>query len=265
MTDAHSPLIDSHAHLDFPDFEGCLDEVISRALDAGVTGILTIGTTYAAAIQAIEITGRYDCVFAAAGIHPNYVAEEFGRFEELAALFETKRLLAVGETGLDFYRDHTPRNMQLDAFKAHINLALERDLPLVIHIRQAFDEALAVLDSCGGMPTGVFHCFSGTASFAREVLKRGFYISIAGQVTFKKATDLRNTVAGLPLDRLLVETDCPYLAPVPNRGKPNEPAFVHHTAAKVAECMGLAFHDVANATTTNASRLFRMPPRGALS
>ncbi|GAI99624.1 unnamed protein product, partial [marine sediment metagenome] len=176
--------------------------------------------------------------------------------------------VAVGETGLDFHGEYTPADMQRVAFAKHIELALSNDLPVIVHVRDAYDEALKVIDSFDAPPRGVFHCFSGDAAFAREVLKRGFFVSIAGQVTFKNADKLRSVAADLPLGRLLVETDCPWLAPVPRRGKTNEPAFVRHTAEKLAECMGSGLADVARATSANAWRLFRLgdePPRGVIA
>lgn len=268
MTAPQTTLVDSHAHLDLEEFSGHLEGVIARANEAGVNHILSIGTSYETSITTIEIARRFDCVSAAAGIHPHYVAERFGEFGRLKALFDDEPLVAVGETGLDFYRDASPRGDQCEAFRAHIDLAMAKDLPLIIHVRDAWDEALEVLDSAGGAPRGVFHCFSGDADFAREVLERGFFISVAGQVTFKKADDLREVVSALPLGRLLVETDCPYLAPVPKRGKTNEPAYVRLTAQAVAECMGVGFTDVARATTANAWRLFGIgpePPRGVVA
>lgn len=268
MNATHPYLVDSHAHLDSRDFERQLDDVIARARQAGVVAVLTIATSYDETHRSLEIARRYDAVSAAAGIHPNYAAEKFDRFADLAALFETEPLVGVGETGLDFYRDYAPRDMQEHAFRAHIELALERDLPLIIHVREAHDETLAVLDSYREMPKGVFHCFSGTADYAEEVLKRGFFISIAGNVTFKKADSLRAVAAAVPLGRLLVETDSPYLAPVPKRGRTNEPAFVHYTAQKVAECLGVPFEDVARSTSANAWRLFGVgpePPKGVIA
>lgn len=253
-------LIDSHAHLDFPQLVEQIDAVVARARAAGVGHIVTIGTSYEAALVSLDIARRFPNVHAAAGVHPNYVAEKLGGFADLRKIFDTAPLVGVGETGLDFYREHTPHEAQEKAFRMHIDLALEKDLPLIIHIRDhaegAYNAALAVLDSLPRMPRGVFHCFSGTAEFAREAIARGFYVSFAGQITFKNAEALRAVTATVPLNRILVETDCPYLAPVPYRGKDNEPAFVKHTAEKVAEILGMPFEAVARATTENAKRLF---------
>jgi len=262
------PLVDSHAHLDSPEYRGRLAAVIERARDAGVSNILTVGTSLASTLEALEISRRHPHVAAAAGVHPNYVAEKGGEFDAVADLFESRPLVAVGETGLDFYRDYTPPDLQRQAFRRHIELALARDLPLIVHVRDAYDETLEVIDEFDPPPRGVFHCFSGDADFAREVLERGFFMSFAGQVTFKNADDLRQVAAETPLGRLLVETDCPYLAPVPRRGKTNEPAFVRFTAEALAECTGEDFEDLARATTANAWRLFGIgdrPPHGAVA
>jgi TatD DNase family protein len=253
-----APLIDSHAHLDFPQFEGQLDAVIERARAAGIERIVSIGTTYEGALRTLDIAASYPNVSPAAGVHPSYIVEGFARFEELAKLFETAPFVAVGETGLDFYRMHTPAAVQENAFRAHIELALARDLPVIIHVRDAYEDALRVLDSTPKMPRGVFHCFSGTAEFAREGLARGFYISFAGQVTFKNADALRTVAATVPMERILVETDCPYLAPVPHRGKDNEPAFVRHTAEMIAKLKGVGIGIAAAQTAANAKALFRL-------
>ncbi|MHC4711961.1 MAG: YchF/TatD family DNA exonuclease [Planctomycetota bacterium] len=268
MSPAQHSLVDTHAHLDFPEFEGRLEQVVAAADENGVSNIISVATTYEAAGATLEIARRFPAVSPAAAVHPNYVREKFGEFESLAALFEGEPFIAVGETGLDFYRDYTPPDEQKAAFRAHIELALARDLPIIVHVRDAYDEALQVLDGFESAPKGVFHCFSGDADFADEVLERGFFISIAGQVTFANAAPLREVVAGLPLGRLLVETDCPFLAPVPRRGRTNEPAWVRYTAEAVADCLGAPFEDVARATTVNARRLFgvgKEPPRGAIA
>ncbi len=268
MRPAQVSLVDTHAHLDFPEFEGRLEQVIAAAEESGVSNIISVATTYESARATLEIARRFPRVSPAAAIHPNYVAEKFGDFGPLAALFDREPFVAVGETGLDFYRDYTPPEEQKAAFRAHIELALARDLPLIVHVRDAYDEALRVLDEFETAPKGVFHCFSGDSRFADEVLDRGFFISIAGQVTFANAAPLREVVAGLPLGRLLVETDCPFLAPVPRRGRTNEPAWVRYTAEAVADCLGVPFGDVARATGVSARRLFGVgeePPSGVIA
>ena len=189
-------------------------------------------------------------------MHPNEAGAQFKDFGLLAKLFETEPLVAVGETGLDFHHHFTPVEEQKKAFQAHLDLALDRNLPVILHVRDAHKETLEILDGLQRMPRGVFHCFSGTAEFAREALERGFFISVAGRVTYKNAEDLRKVVKGLPVGRLLVETDCPYLTPMPHRGEDNEPAFVRFTAEKIAEVMGMPFADLARTTTANARRLF---------
>ncbi len=261
-------LVDSHAHLDSEVYHGRLTDVLKSARAAGVTHILTVGTSLESALQAISISERHPEVAAAAGIHPNYIAEKGGDFNAVAALFDSAKLVAVGETGLDFYRDFTPRKAQHDAFRRHIELALSKDLPVIVHVREAYDEAIEVIDSFEKPPRGVFHCFSGDAAFAEEVLKRGFFISVAGQLSYRKADSLRAVAAGLPLGRLMVETDCPYLTPVPHRSKTNEPAYLALTAEVLAGCIGESLEDTARSTTANAWRLFGMgeePPRGVVA
>jgi TatD DNase family protein len=249
-------LADSHAHLHFPEFEGTVGEVIERALAAGVERILTVGTSYEEAVKSLDMARRHPALSVAAAVHPNYVKDKYGGFEVLLRLFDAEPFVAVGETGLDFHWNYTPPAQQEKAFRAHLDLALEKNLPVILHVRDAYERTLEVLDSLERMPRGVFHCFSGTAEFAREALDRGFYISIAGQITFKKADALRAAAATVPLDRLLVETDCPYLAPLPHRGKTNEPAYVRFTAEKLAEVLGVAFAEVARATTANFHAVF---------
>lgn len=256
MTHGAPTLIDTHAHLDFPQFQGRLDAVVRRAAESGVGHVLTVGISLDTARAALDIAGRFPSVSAAAGIHPNESGEHFREFADLRRLFDAGGFVAVGETGLDFYRARTARDVQQEAFRAHLELALEKNLPVIIHVRDAYDEALRLIDSLTAATKGVFHCFSGSADFAREVVRRGFLVSVAGQITFKNAGDLRAAVAAVPIESLLVETDCPYLAPLPHRGKDNEPAYVRFTAEKLAEIKGVSFDEVARATTANAKRLF---------
>ena len=260
MTTQAPLLVDSHAHLHFPEFEGAVGEAIERARVAGVGHILTVGTSYEEGVKSLSMARRYPGISAAAAVHPNYVMDKYGGFDALRRLFDTEPFVAVGETGLDFYWDYTPPAEQEKAFRAHLDLALEKDLPVILHVRDAYEKTLEVLDSLSRMPRGVFHCFSGTAEFARKALDRGFYISVAGQITFKKADELRAAVATVPLDRLLVETDCPYLAPLPHRGKTNEPSYVRFTAERLAQLLGVPFEEVARATTENFRTVFGVGP-----
>jgi len=200
-------------------------------------------------------------VYAAVGIHPHEVKGIDGQtYDTLRKLAQQAKVVALGEIGLDFFYDHSPREVQLRCFEEQVELALELDLPVIIHDREAHGETLRVLKRHRGNLRGVVHCFSGDGAMARECLEMGFYLSVAGPVTYKKADQLRAVVKEIPVERLLVETDCPYLAPQPFRGKRNEPAFVVETARRVAEVKGVEPRDLERATEENARRLFGLPP-----
>lgn len=255
-------LVDSHCHLDFPELSGQLDDVLTRAADAGVGVMVTIGTRLSTFDKARAIAERFDHVYCTVGVHP-HEAEEEGQStpDRLIELAQHPKVVGIGETGLDYFYDHSPRGRQQDSFRAHITAARATGLPLIVHSRDADDDMAAMLqDGTGqGGPhplTGVLHCFSSGPALAKAALGLGFYISLSGILTFKKADDLRAIAADVPHDRLLVETDAPYLAPVPHRGKTNEPAFVAHTAAALANVTGLSTTDLATATTANFFRLF---------
>jgi TatD DNase family protein len=253
-------LIDSHCHLDFEDFGAEREEVLARARRAGVGGMLTICTrvTEFPAVRALaEANGDVWC---SVGIHPHEAASQpetdAARLADLAA---HPKVVGIGETGLDFFYDHSPRDRQEAVFRAHCAASRETGLPLIVHTRDADDEVAAILreESRGGRLRGVIHCFSSGRQLAESALEIGFYISLSGIVTFKKAEELRTVARDIvPLDRLLVETDAPYLAPVPYRGKRNEPSYVVHTAALVAELKGVSPEALADATTANFFRLF---------
>jgi TatD DNase family protein len=256
-------LIDSHAHLDFEDFEGELEAVLARAAAAGVTRIVAIGLWRAPGSfgNAVELaTTRPERFAATVGIHPHECARvpeaDWARSAELARL---PVVVGVGETGLDFHYDLSPREAQEAAFRRSIRIAHEVGKPLVVHVREADERCLRVLRE-EGIPAagGVIHCFTGDARAAEGYLALGLYVSVAGIITFKTAEPIREAVRLVPRDRLLVETDSPYLAPIPLRGKRNEPANVVHTAAKVAEVWGLPVEEVARLTSENARRLFRL-------
>ncbi|MCE9521222.1 MAG: TatD family hydrolase [Alphaproteobacteria bacterium] len=252
-------LIDSHCHLDFPDFGAELDAVVGRARQAGVGTMLTIGTKLRAFEGVRKIAERYEDVWCTVGIHPHEAAEE--PIDESTALVEHAkhaRVVGIGEAGLDYYYEHSPKNDQVRNFRAHIAASRETGLPLIVHARDADDDLCQILteESGKGAFPGLIHCFSSTAKLARTALDLGMLISISGIVTFKKADELRAIIADVPLDRLLVETDSPYLAPIPHRGKRNEPAFVAHTAATVARLKNVEPERLANATTDNFFRLF---------
>jgi len=252
-------LVDSHCHLDFPDFEGELDDVVARAGNAGVDYMMTICTHVTKFTQVRDVAARYANMWCTVGIHPhNAEKEPETSAETLMAMADDPKVVAFGETGLDFYYDHSPRERQERAFRAHITAAREMGLPLVIHTRDADEDMVRILkdEHEKGAYPGVIHCFSSSQALADAVLALGLYVSISGIVTFKTADALRETVKTVPMDRLLVETDSPYLAPVPFRGKRNEPAYTANTAAKVAELKGVDTETLAAATTENFFRLF---------
>lgn len=257
-------LVDSHAHLDFEDFAADLDGVVARAVAAGVRRIVAIGLWRAPGTfgNALELaTARPEIFSATIGIHPHECAKvpdtDWAASEALA---RDPRVVGVGETGLDFHYDLSPREIQETSFRRSLRIARAADKPVVIHLREADAAAERVLRE-EGLPTagGVVHCFTGDATSARTWLSMGLYISVAGIATFKTAEPIREAIRLVPRDRLLVETDSPFLAPVPLRGKRNEPANVVHVAAKVAEVWGIPLEDVARVTSENARRLFRLP------
>ena len=250
-------LVDSHAHLESVEFEGLLDEIVERARTAGVGEILNIGYSPATIAKTIELTERYDCIFCALGIHPHNAKEFTGEFEEgLRKKLLGKKVLAVGEIGLDYYRDLSPRKTQRDVFRRQIGIALHFEKPIVVHCRDAFDDVMKILREEGaGEAGGVFHAFSGGLDEAREVLELGFHIGIGGPVTYKNSK-LPEVISHLPSGAILLETDCPYLPPVPYRGKRNEPAYVALVAEKLAEVLDVTIEDVERASEANYRRLF---------
>ncbi len=252
-------LVDSHAHLDGGQFSSDLDEVITRASDNGVEYILTVGCDLESSRRGIDLALRYPNVYASVGIHPHdALAADDAALEELRRMaMSVDKVVAVGETGLDFYRDRSPRPVQRDAFRRQIRLARELMLPLIIHDRDAHDEVVAILRAERAAEVGgVLHCFSGDLEMARACVEMGFYISFPGTLTYPKNDELREIAGALPIDVALVETDCPYLAPQQWRGKRNEPAYVRATAELLADIKGLTFDDVARVTSLNTHRLF---------
>jgi TatD DNase family protein len=240
--------------------------VLERARTAGVAGMLTIGTRLDQFDRVRAIAERHDHVWCSVGVHPHEAKEEGQRTPDrlIEATYHPK-VVGIGETGLDFYYDHSPRDEQAESFRTHIAAARERGLPLIVHTRDADRETADILEEehAKGAFSGLIHCFSSGSEVARRALALGLYISISGIVTFKAAESLRTIVRVLPLYRLLVETDAPYLAPVHKRGKTNEPAFVAHTAAKVAELKGVSVAELEAATTENFFRLFTKAERSA--
>ena len=252
-------LIDSHCHLDFPELASDESGVLARARTAGVAGMLTIGTRLDRFEGVRAIAERHANIWCSVGVHPHEAKEEGQRTpDRLVEAARHPKVVGIGETGLDFYYEHSPRAEQAESFRAHIAAARLTGLPLIVHTRDADAETGDILEDefAKGAYGGLIHCFSSGRRVAERALALGLYVSISGIVTFKAAGELRDIVRDIPLDRLLVETDAPYLAPVPRRGKTNEPAFVAHTAAKVAELKGISPAELAAATTDNFFRLF---------
>ncbi len=251
-------LIDSHAHLEMKDFDKDRSKVIARAVEAGVNHIITVATTIPDIHKALEIGQKNESIFVSIGIHPHEAQDiRAGDYDQLRALAREKKVVAFGEIGLDFYRNHSPRAIQLTRFRELLRLGKDLGLPIILHDREAHDEILNVLMEEGdGLWKGVFHCFSGDVPLAKKVIQMGFFISIPGTVTFSKATTQQEVVRCIPLEKILLETDCPYLAPEPYRGKRNEPAFIRNTAEKVASLKSLSFEDVCRITSLNARALF---------
>ncbi|MGC7846491.1 TatD family hydrolase [Desulforudis sp. 1088] len=248
-------LVDTHCHLDDASFAGDLDEVISRARQAGVAGLVTIGSDMASSRKAVEIAEAYPGIRAAVGVHPHDAARAGKDYlDELRTLAAHPKIVAIGEIGLDYHYDHSPRGIQREVFRAQLLLARELGLPVVVHCREAEEDTLAILKEAPG--PGVMHCFTGNWIWAEAFLGLGCYISISGVVTFAKSADLKDVARRVPAERLLLETDAPYLAPVPRRGRRNEPAFLPYTAAVVAELRRTTAEKLAALTTANALRFF---------
>lgn len=259
-------LVDSHCHLDFPDFDGELDGVMARAADAGIGHMVTICTRLSRFDAVLAIAEKFDNVFCTVGVHPHNAGDEPEVTpERLIELAEHPKVVGFGETGLDFHYDNSPRDVQERFFRAHIGAARETGLPVVVHTRDADADMTRILEDeheKGAFP-GLIHCFSSGPELAEKVLEIGFYLSFSGIVTFKKAKEIRAVAATAPLPRILVETDAPYLAPAPNRGKRNEPAYTALTAACVAGLRDMEAADFGRATTDNFFRLFTKAGGGA--
>jgi TatD DNase family protein len=259
-------LIDSHCHLDFPDFAAELDAVVERARVAGIERMVTISTRVRRQPDLLAIANRFTDVFCSVGTHPHYAHEELDvTAADLAARSRAAKVVALGEAGLDYHYDNSPREAQERGFRTHIAAARETGLPLVIHSREADDDTARILEEemgKGGF-TAVLHCFTGGRELARRAVALGHFVSFAGILTFKNSEALRAIAAELPADRILVETDAPYLAPGELRGKRNEPAYVVETAKVLADTRGVSLDDVARQTTANFYRLFQKVPRPA--
>ncbi|HYP19191.1 MAG TPA: TatD family hydrolase [Chloroflexia bacterium] len=259
---ARPPLVDSHAHLDSDDFAGQTEEIVARARDMGLVGIVSIGFEPAGWTPTLQLADRYDLVFPALGIHPNSADQTSeATLSGLADLCRRGNVVGLGETGLDYYREYVSHEQQRQSFRAHLDLARQLDLPVIVHNRDAHADVLDILKRDGRGTRGVMHSFSGDLAYARECLALGYMVSLTGPVTFKKALDKHEIAAMVPLDMLLVETDCPYLTPEPFRGSRNEPSYVSYTAEAIARIRGVPYGAVAEATTANAIRLFGLPLR----
>jgi len=255
-------LFDTHAHLHFEEFDADRPLVLERARGAGVRRFLTIGIDVETSRSAVALAeAEADC-FAAVGLHPHEASKgtdaTWIAFRRLAA---SPKVVALGEMGLDFFRNLSPRDEQVRAFRHQIRLARELGKPILIHCREAHADVLVILQEEGAREVGgIMHCFSGDAEFAKACLELGFLISIAGPVTYPNARKLPEVVRAVPQDRLVLETDCPYLPPQPHRGQRNEPAYLTHTASRVADLLGLTLEEIAEATTASACRLLGIPP-----
>lgn len=257
--------IDTHAHLDADRFASDRDQVIARAREAGVQRIITCGSDLASSRASLALHRQYEGVLTTVGVHPHAAsticpqsAVDPAALAELAELAERSGVVAIGEIGLDYHYDFSPREAQREALSAQLRLAAERDLPVVLHCREADDDLIALVDGASRNLRGVLHCFMGSTRLACWALDRGLYLGIAGPITFARMTALVEAVQAAPLDRLLIETDCPFLAPHPMRGRRNEPAFVVHVAECLAQVQGLSLEALAAATTANARELFRV-------
>ena len=249
--------IDSHAHLEMKAFDRDRDKVIARAKEAGVDYIVTVGTTLNDCKKAISIANRYESVYAVIGIHPHEVKNiDDLTYESLKDLANADKVVAYGEIGLDFFRNLSPRDVQIKRFGEQLELAGEIGLPVVIHDREAHRETLNILKEWKGNRRGIIHCFSGDYEMAKKCLDMGFYISIPGTITFQKSEKLQEVVKNVPIDSILLETDSPYLAPHPRRGRRNEPANVIFTARRVAEIKGLPLEEVGKITSQNTKNIF---------
>jgi TatD DNase family protein len=252
-------LVDSHCHLDFPDFEEDRDALVARARAAGVGLMVTISTKFSQADKIIALSEQYEDVLCSVGTHPHEAgAETTVSGDIIAAKATHAKVIGVGETGLDYFYEHSEKEKQKQSFIAHIEASRLTQLPLIVHARDADTDTAQILENEMAIGTypGLIHCFTAGPELARRALDMGFYISISGIATFKNAQNLRDVIKTIPLDRLLVETDAPYLAPMPHRGKRNEPSFVPHTAARLAELFDISAEDFATQTTQNFFRLF---------
>ncbi|MDR7857599.1 TatD family hydrolase [Tissierella sp.] len=251
-------IIDSHAHLDDRRFDNDREMIIKNLKGNGVELVINIGADLQTSIASVSLAEKYDNIYAAIGVHPHSAKEmDYSTIEILKSFAKREKVVAIGEIGLDFHYDNSPRDVQRKWFKEQLKLAKEVDLPVVIHTREANQETFDILkEAQDGSLRGVLHCYSGSVEMALEYIKLGFYISLGGPVTFNNAKVAKEVAKAVPLDKLLIETDCPYLTPVPYRGKRNEPIFVKYVAETIAEIRGITIEELGEATNRNTKKLF---------
>lgn len=253
-------LVDTHVHLDFPRFDKDREEVIIRARESGLNYIVNIGADLESSRRSVELANKYPFIYATVGVHPHDAkALDDVMLKEIKELARQEKVVAIGEIGLDYHYDNSPRDIQQEVFRKQFALAKELRLPVVIHSREADVDTMKILKEEGmGKEGGILHCFGSDLKMARECLCFGLYLAFGGVITFNNAVDLRKVVQEVPLDRILIETDCPYLTPTPHRGKRNEPAFVRFVAETIAEIKGISYEEVSEITTENALKVYNL-------
>jgi TatD DNase family protein len=253
-------LIDSHAHLDDERFDKDRDSIIKSLKESGIELVINPGADVSSSIKAVALSEKYDNIYAAVGVHPHDVKDmDENTIELLRSFSKREKVVAIGEIGLDYYYDNSPRDIQRKMFKEQLELAKEVGLPVIIHSRDAAGDTFDILkEAQDGTLRGVLHCYSGSVEMAMDYVDMGFYISLGGPVTFKKSRVPKEVAKAVPIERLLIETDSPYLTPEPYRGKRNEPIYVRYVAGVIAELRGMTFEELASKTAENAKRLFRI-------
>lgn len=252
-------LFDSHAHIDDEKFDHDREEVIKRAIESGVTRMINVGADMPSSLRSVELAETYDMIYAAVGVHPHEAEKMLDEDDDiLANCVQKPKVVAIGEIGLDYYYDLSPRDVQKKCFIRQLDLARQMHMPVIIHDRDAHGDTMEILKREGKGITGVVHCFAGSMEMASELIKMGWYIGVDGPVTFKNAAKLPEIMKKVPLERLLIETDSPYLTPVPLRGKRNEPAYVKYVAEYVANLRAIEFEEFARITTQNVCELFKI-------
>jgi TatD DNase family protein len=254
-------LIDSHAHLDIRDFDTDRTDVINRALTGGLANIISIGIDVGSSLRALELASKHASIYASVGLHPHNASEfDSQELDSLVQIASESNIVAWGEIGLDFFRLYSSRDDQLRSFQQQLETANDLNLPVIIHDRDAHDDVFEILKKMGkGEKKGVIHCYSGDQDLAKAFIELGYYISIPGTVTYKKASHVKDVASSIPMERMLIETDAPFLTPVPKRGKRNEPLFVTYTAHEIARLRNIKFEEVARKTAENARNLFGLP------